>query len=255
MENTKNKVGAIFLLIIILIVVIGGYFFMDYMVKDAKNEKSIDKEPKKELRIDTSKDYLYYGEEEEIIDEIYKKDLVLNVKGLEKINDDLHNELEEINKKRVKVTSDTELPEDTVCENDLYSFSYRDYIDTEFLDYVSVVIIDYDYDCISGSVPKALKSYVISKSTGNVLDNKSLFEEFKVTEDDIIKKVQERLDFSQTLDEDETSIIDISGTIEGIKNGKYNQNKALSISKNGNLMFNFIVKSNKINYNDSVEFN
>ena len=37
--------------------------------------------------------------------------------------------------------------------------------------------------------------------------------------------------------------------------GTYGTNKALNISKNGKLMINFIVKSNKINYNDNIELN
>ena len=43
--------------------------------------------------------------------------------------------------------------------------------------------------------------------------------------------------------------------VNDIKNGIYVTNKALSISKNGKLVINFIVKSNKINYNDSIELN
>jgi len=50
-------------------------------------------------------------------------------------------------------------------------------------------------------------------------------------------------------------VIDTENTINDIKNGIYGTNKALSISKNGKLVINFIVKSNKINYNDSIELN
>lgn len=255
MENTKNKIGAIFLLIFILFIIIGGYFFMNYTINNDKNPKEKETSTKNEVRIDTTKDYIYYENEVELIDEVYKRDLVLNVKGFENINNTLKTEVDTINKNQVMVNGDTQLPNDTECENNLYSFSYRDYIDTEVLDYVSVVIIDYDYNCVSGSTPTAIKSYVFRKSTGKMLDNNELFQEFEVMEDAIIKKVQERLDFSQTLDETNTNIIDINGTINDIKMGQYNKNKALSISKNGNLMINFIVKSNKINYNDSIEIN
>ena len=49
--------------------------------------------------------------------------------------------------------------------------------------------------------------------------------------------------------------IDIDGTINDFNNTTYNNLKTLSVSKNGKLKINFIVKSNKINYNDSIELN
>ena len=64
----------------------------------------------------------------------------------------------------------------------------------------------------------------------------------------------QRLNDTQVLDGD-TQVIDIEGTISDIKNSEYGTVKSLSISKTGNLVINFIVKSNRINYNDSIELN
>ncbi len=33
MDNTKNKIGVIFLIIVLLLFIVGGYFFMEYMLK------------------------------------------------------------------------------------------------------------------------------------------------------------------------------------------------------------------------------
>ena len=79
--------------------------------------------------------------------------------------------------------------------------------------------------------------------------NKSFF-----IDNQIYDSIKKRLENTQTLDED-NQVIDINGTLEYLKNGSYGINKALSVSKNGKLTINFIVKSNKINYNDSVEIN
>ena len=95
--------------------------------------------------------------------------------------------------------------------------------------------MDYDYNCVNGSVPTNIKSYVINKDNGNIITNK-------------------RLADTQVLD-GEVGVIDTENTINDFKNGTFGTNKALSISKNGKLVINFIVKSNKINYNDSIELN
>ena len=52
MDNTKNKIGAIFLGLILLTFIIGGYFLMRYIIKNPNNEKNIGiKEVKKDVRL------------------------------------------------------------------------------------------------------------------------------------------------------------------------------------------------------------
>ena len=81
-----------------------------------------------------------------------------------------------------------------------------------------------------------------------------MLQTFSITDDKIIENVNKRLGDTQVLDGD-IGVINTESTINDIKNGQYGVDKALSISKNGKLAINFIVKSNKINYNDSVELN
>ena len=130
MDNTRNKFGVIVLGIILLFFIVGGYFFMDYMLKTPdKDKKNNKQEPEVvDLRINKSKDYIYYDNETEIIDDIFKRDVIINIEGYEIINDTLHSELESINSNQVKVTTE-EIPEGTTCENDLYSFVTMEEID------------------------------------------------------------------------------------------------------------------------------
>ena len=254
MDNTKNKIGMAFLIIVLLTFIIGGYIFMNYMLKTPPKKTNVEnKEEVADNRIDKQKDYIYFEEPIEIINDIYKQDVVFNISGLEDITNKLHNELEEISKKEVKVTNE-EIPEGITCENDLYSFSYRDYEIMEYGDYKSLVIKDYDYNCVTSSLPKVVKSYVINTNDGKNLTNEELLTKFNLNEDNILEQVKKRLEDTQILDED-VQVIDVDGTLNDIKNSTYGTNKALSISKNGKLMLNFIVKSNKINYNDSIELN
>lgn len=254
MDNTKNKIGVIFLIIVLLLFIVGGYFFMEYMLKTPDKTKSARKDQEiTDIRINKKKDYIYFENTTEIINDIFKQDVIFNIKGLENYNNTLHNELEELSKNEVKVTNE-EIPEGITCENDLYSFTYRDYDLIEYGDYKSLIIKDYDYTCVNSSIPKNVKSYVIDIKNGNIISNDELLKKYNVSEESIIEQVKKRLEDTQILDE-EVQIIDIDGTLNEVKSGTYGINKALSVSKNGKLMINFIVKSNKINYNDSIELN
>ena len=261
MDNTKNIFGLIIFIIILLVFVVGGYFLMDYMLNDYKGNttnKDNGVTELKEVRIDTTKDYIYYENITDILHEehISKEDVVINVKGFESVNEKLKEELVSLSSNQVLI-ADAQLTDDTTCmqnKEGLYSFNYREYNDTQFGDYISLVINDFSYKCTTGSRIENIKSYVINKNSGEEITEDTLLNEFNITEDAIIDAIRKRLNDTQVLDEGE-QVIDIEGTINDIKNGEYNKVKALSISKNGKLVINFIVKSNRINYNDSIELN
>ena len=238
---------------------------MDNITKRKTKEKyqeSVEEVPEEivDLRIDKTKDYIFYENEVEFFpdDDIDQRDVFFNFTTLANLNTTLHDEQSKMFLNSVVKIDDVEIPEETTYEkNDLgyYSFKYREYSDNKFNKYVSLIVNDYDYDIINGSKIASIKSYIVDITTGKLVDSATLLQEFNLTEEKIIEQVQKRLSDTQVLDED-TQVIDIEGTIESLKNATYDGGlKALSISKNGNLAINFIVKSNKINYNDSIEIN
>ena len=259
MDNTKNIVGLIFFIIIILLFSIGGYFFMNYMLDDFSKESNDDNgiTELREIRIDATKDYIYYENSEDILPEehIEKQDVIINIKGFENINEELASELASYEDEKVSL-DDVTLEEGTTCSNEanLYSFPYREYEDTTFGDYISLVINDFTYNCTSGNRIENIKSYVIDKNTGDLYTSEELLEKFDISEEDILTQVRDRLNDTQVLNEG-SEVIDIEGPINAIETGEYGTVKSLSISKTGELVINFIVKSNVINYNDSIELN
>lgn len=258
MDN-RNTLGAITLGIIILVFIIGGFILMKNITSKEDNINNKENNNITDLRIDTSKDYVYYENGEEVLDsaEIHKEDVILNFKTMIDLNNTLHNEVEKIYSNIVKI-SDVIIPKNTEYtknESGIYSMEYREYADQKFGDYQSLVILDYKYNVVDGSTINNIKSYVVNINTGKLIDNQTLLTSFNITDEAIIDAVTKRLNDTQVLDGD-TQVIDIDGTINNIKASDYNSGiKALSISKNGKLVLNFIVKSNKINYNDSVEIN
>ena len=258
MDNTKNVVGLVIFIIILLLFVVGGYFLMDYMLNNYSSESNNNGNgitEVKEIRIDATKDYIYYENSTDILHEehIVKEDVVINIKGFEATNTSLAEELESFSQEQVLIP-DADIPEGSVCTNEenLYSFPYREYEDTVFGDYISLVINDFTYNCLNGSRIDNIKGYVIDRNTGEIISEETLLDEFAITEDDILTQVRERLNDTQVLDGD-TQVIDIEGTISDIASGEYGTVKSLSVSKTGELVINFIVKSNRINYNDSIE--
>lgn len=250
--ESKNVWGMIFLTIIILSFVVGGYFAMDYFTQvkeDVKTDKP--KEETVDLRIDKTKDYIYYENGEEILEEeeITRDEAVLNFTTLKDINDNLRKEEKEIYQD-IKYIKDLELEEDLVYQDNeegIYSLKYRNYENYKFNDYVSLISVDYDYDVVNGSVPYALKSYVVDINTGNILSEEELLNKYNLSKSIIEEKIKDRLNDTQVLSEEE-NVIDINGTIDNLKYTLY-------INKLGKLTVSFIVKSNKINYNDVVVLN
>lgn len=254
MDNTKNVVGLIFFIIILLIFIVGGYFFMNYILDNYQGKEKNEVVEIKEIKIDTQKDYIYLENTDDIIPEenISISDVIINIKGFEDINNTLHSELEKIKTEKVTLDSVT-LEEGQTCSNNsnIYSLKYREYNNNIYRNYISLVINDYDYNCLNGSKITNIKSYIINKEDGVAYTEEELLKIFNVTDESIIEKVNERLHDTQVLDGD-IQVIDVDKTIDNIKNGEYGKDKALSISKTGELELNFIVISNRINYNDTI---
>ena len=173
MIERKNIFGLILFGIILLLFIVGGYFFMDYMLNDYQEKPKEENESiteLKEIRLDSTKEYIYFENSEEFLpeEEIYKEDVIINIKGFENINEELKAEMKNFYQD-VTYIKDIELTEDAICTNNekgIYSFSNREYVTNEYDNYISLVITDYDYNCIDGNVAQNIKSYVISKEDG-----------------------------------------------------------------------------------------
>lgn len=253
MEKTKNVIGVIFLIIILLLFSVGGYFAMKYFTtekneKVSETKKEVDNNNTVDLRVDKTKDFIYYDNIEDVIasEEIETMDVYFNLASQEELNTLLASEKEAM-KKTIKYTKDvSEIPEG-VNENDegIYSLEYRDYQDYEYQNYLSLLIMDYNYDIVNGSIPLEIKSYVIDKNTGKRITGDELLKKYDVTMDDVKSKVREKVTGLQTLNND----IDIEQTMNNFSTF------ALYINKFGNLEITFVVKSSENSYNINMEIN
>lgn len=253
MEKTKNVINAIILVVILLIFIIGGYILTKKMIKqpDVNENIQVPEETYQDIRLDKTKDYIYYENEEETIEslDIITRDAYFNFESLAELNSVLKQENDSI-RSTVKYEKDVESIPDNAEKNEegIYSLEYREYADYNFGKYLSLVVSDYYYDITSDVVAKGVKSYVVDKETGQRISPDTLLADNNLDMDKVKEMIKKRLNDTQTIS-DEKSTINVDETLNNL--GQY----ALYINKNGKLAISFIVKSSNYNYNDSIDLN
>lgn len=246
-ENIRGKFGFIIFILIVLFLAIGGFFFTKYILSDKKDEV---KEEITNYKIDDKKDYIYYTDNETISDsaELEYMNVVINLKGQETLTNSLKEENERY-KNNVKYISDQpELPSEVINYNNdnIYALTYRTFENYEFDKYVSLVIKDYNYSCFDLLTFTSTKSYVFDTSIGKLLEDSDILNKYNTSIDKIKEQMKEYLNDKQTKVED-VDLIKIDETINELNN------YSLYINEYGRLYISFLVKSNKEDYNESME--
>lgn len=251
--EARNKFGVVVFIIIIFTFIFGGYYLMLKLTNDSNTQKELLESEKQEyidLRIDKSKDYVYFENSIDALpsEEFHFYDAIININTMNDINIKLKNEMDSI-RKSIKYDKDVEMPEDVVKNPEgIYSLEYRDYDVHNYKNYISLVVKDYEYNIINKSNPIGLESYVINKETGERIGAEDLLLENNLTMDQVKEMIRKRLNDTQVLSGEETVI----KTDETINNMSI---FTIYINKKGNLEITFVVKTLESNYNDSIELN
>ena len=246
-ENFKGKFGFIIFILIILFLAIGGFFFTKYILSD---KEETPKEKITDYKIDKNKDYIYYTDNETISEdaELEYMNVVINLKGQETLTKSLKEENERY-KTNVKYISDqSDLPSEVINYNNdnIYALTYRTFENYEFDKYVSLVIKDYNYSCFDLLTFTTTKSYIFDTTTGKLLEESDILNKYNTSIEKIKEQMKEYLNSKQTKVED-VDLIKIDETINELNN------YSLYINEYGRLYISFLVKSNKEDYNDSME--
>ncbi len=249
-ENFKNKLGFWCFAGLVLVLGIGGYFFTNYALNTHK-DKNNKKEENISYKIDSKKDYIYFENEETISSsaDIIFKDAVINIKGQEVITETLKKE-NQIYKENITYIKDADLlTEDLVRYNNdgIHSLTYRKYDVFEYNDYVSLVINDYNYSCFDLLTYKRSKSYIFNIKNGKLLKEKEILKLYETSLDEIKAKVRTVLTESQSTTETGLETIKIDETINNFTD------YAFYINEYGRLYISFLVKTNEIDYNKTME--
>ena len=209
-ENLKNKLGFWAFFFLVLFLAVGGFFFTDYLVNKPKegevnensNQETID------YRIDKNKDYIYFINEEDIIDEeeasVYYKDVIINIKGQEQLTEILEKE-NKIYKNNIKYLSDEKLLNDEIITynyNNIFALTFREYKVFEYNNYVSLVIDDHNYSCFDLNTFIGTKSYIFDISNGKLLSSEEVLDKYNLNIVGLKEIIKQRLnDNQQVVDE------------------------------------------------------
>ena len=246
-KEKSGKIGFIIFILFIISLIIGGqYLYLKSLEDDISVKKNDTK--KNDYRIDKNKDFYFINDE--VISEhaeIFYKDVVINIEGQEHLTESLNAE-NKIYKENIKYIKDQEmLLEEMINYNNdgLYMLDYREYETYKYENYVSLVIKDYLYDCFDQFTIKNIKSFVYDINAGKLVTNEELFSRSNTSVDAMKEVIKNKLNEKQEVVE-EQELIKVDETLESFINyGFY-------INDVGNLVATYLVKSNQIDYNDSI---
>ena len=238
-ENLKSKVGFVLFIIIVLSLAVGGYFLTKYvssedMYKEEEEEEIVS------YKIKEDQDYIYYDNATTISEsaEIYTKDVHINIKGYDDISDALNNENNKVYKANI-----TYIPEDINKEtinynnDNIYTLTYRNYNDYNFVKYSSLVVNDFKYSCFYLISAYNLKSYVFDTEKGVLLEEDDLLELYNITKEEMLDKLKQKLQ-----DDGKDGIILVEETLNDLKYSLY-------INSYGALVMNYMAKTNEEDVN------
>lgn len=251
-ENFKNKLGFWTFFIIVITLAIGGYFLTDYLLNEPKEIKDVNKNKENiSYKIDDKKDYIYFLNEEDIIDEdgahVYYKDVIINIKGQEILTETLEKE-NKIYKNNIKYLNEIELLTDEIVTynyNNIYALTFREYKVYEYDKYVSLVIDDHNYSCFDLNTFISTKSYIFNTLEGTLLTTEEILNLYDSNIENIKNKIREHLVNNQSVIE-EVEVIKIDETID-------NLNYSLFINEYGKLNISYLVKTTQVDYNEVME--
>ncbi len=197
-----------------------------------------------DIRIDKSKHYIYFENEEVVMHdyEIAFKDIIFNFSSGKEIENTLNDQMDEFRK---SISKEGEIPEDSdiaLNEEGIYNVLFRDYEIYEFGDYITVLALDSSYDVLTGATAQKLSGYTFSENENRLVSESEILKKYEKTIADVTDAVKDKLD---TLNLDGANI-DVNATINDFKNYKIYSNKI------GDLEVRYLVKSNTLDYFDTL---
>lgn len=226
----KNGTTVFLFIIVLIIIIIGGIYLIKNNNKSNDNKEFINNNEKKVIdKINKEQDYICFTNEDIISeeDELVFKDIVFNFESndAKQVENDLNNKMKEYRKSIEK-------------DNDeIIDMKSIDYEITTSKKYISLIARTYEYTNTEEKDNVDNEYYVFDLYDGKLLDNDSIIKKEKIDENKIKEKIKEYIADDENINVNKT-----------LSNDYY-----LTINKNGKVILNFVVNSNELNYNVSIE--
>lgn len=237
-----NQIKVYFFIFVILVFIFGGFYLMKKSEK-LKNvvDKKVTEVKDTDIRIDKTKDYIYYSDVNVVEGEldIEYKNININFEDKEGVAAIVNKENEEMSKSPVYDETNEE-----ANYNHLISAKFAKYEIIHYVDYITLVVNKYSFDYKTIITTLGSDVYVFDKTSGKLYNNDELLSKFSVNKDGIKEKVETYLNDKNLVSEENK--IDVEKTISD--NTKYN----LYVDKLGRLVISILVKAEKSDYNDII---
>lgn len=237
-----NQIKVYFFIFVILVFIFGGFYLMK---KSEKLKNVVDKKVTEikdtDIRIDKTKDYIYYSDVNVVEGEldIEYKNININFEDKDGVAAIVNKENEEMSKSPVYDETNEE-----ANYNHLISAKFAKYEIIHYVDYITLVVNKYSFDYKTIITTLGSDVYVFDKTSGKLYNNDELLSKFSINKDDINEKVKTYLNDKNLVSEENK--IDVEKTISN--NTKYN----LYVDKLGRLVISILVKAEKSDYNDII---
>ncbi len=254
-EETNSYLGfGYFFLFILVIVVVGS--FLVYQEKHEKVKEvqvpMIENSVSENKKLDRTKDFIYYDKEDWIVKELslaYKYPVInLDSEDARNVTTRLTTM---VNQKKSSLLPMSAKPESVECASsyDIYQAEIVDFDVFSYQDYVTLVVYSSFYSCDSGiSSILEMQSYPFSITTGERVSYEQLLKTYRTTFSEVTLLIRDALMESQTY-VDGVPYIQIDETISLLEE---NKNYILFVDENGELVVKYIVKTNGVDYNDTI---
>lgn len=230
----KNYLSVTLFVLIVFVLLLSG----NYLIK---NKNKISPVKIKDIRIDNSKDYIYFTDSDIASEEL---DLTYSTIHINMNSTDAKNKEDELNqemniaKGSIRKYSKEEVEKKeftkTVQEGEIYYAEYLKYDVLVSDNYVTLETIKGHYNLSSSDDNNTIKYYTFSKEDGHIMSMDEIKNANKIKNSDIEKTKEKYIEDNEDI------------TIKEYE---------LYIDKYGNTIMNLLVNSGDITYNDTVKIN
>ena len=227
----KNGSAIVFFAIAILIIGIGGFYMINRQFRYNEEDKMYTNNSNNTnqlKKIDNNKNYIYYTDEDIISeeDELSFKNIKFNFESedAKKLEEDLNDKMD---KYRKKINKGEEI-------NEMSSIDYETITTSNN---ISLTVMEYSFTKDEGKDSDNVSYYVFDLKNGKLLSNEDIMKKENISKKNIEDTIKKYIKDDENVDVDKT-----------LKNDYY-----LTYAKNGKVVLNFIVNSNELNYNVSID--
>lgn len=256
-EEGSNYLGFGLFFFLIVLIIVGCSVLLFFNVRSKNREKMVSSDNEVTVsdrnKVDKGKSFIYFTDEEVLSEELnltYKRP-VINLKGdsVKDINEEIKNYVGVTKGTLQKGSSESCQYNETA---NILKTNFLEYATYTFQEFATLLIRESEYSCEDGfSSTSKVKSYTFDVLSGERVSFQALLTKYGTTLTNVLEIVRNHLNEEQTIVE-ETPTILIEETIGALKE---QETYVLYIDEFGDLILNYVVKTNSVDYNDTIVVN